>query len=146
MTTVTPILSPVPGPWTAQRVPAGTAENLARLTYFSLMDHPQTDELDTVALFLIGDVGPAPAARHLHQRLTDDLLRLWRLITADWLDTDLDDDPDDLDHYRTYGAYLEHRRDVTVDRLTHDLEQTIQQHRINAAADRRLHGTSGRPA
>lgn len=116
----------------------GTAENLARLAHFrSFEDHPQVDELDQVAVFLIGHVGPQPGPFVLWEQLRGDLLHLWHLITDDFTEADCDelsDDEEDRERFSSWGAYMDRRREVTVTRLSFEIEQTILCERIHGAA------------
>lgn len=68
----------------------GTAEQLARVAHFAAVEPHQPDELDYVALWILGDVGHGPAKWDLWEALRGDCLRLWSLIADDWDDDDLD--------------------------------------------------------
>lgn len=142
---VTATIRRLPSPYESEPVKHGTAEQLARIAHFRSLDLPEAAELDDVAAFLIGDVGSPLDRRDLFERLTDDCLLLWHLITSDWDTDDLDEVPE-VDWQRhdfpTQEAELAHRYTTTVNRLTETIEGTIRWDRAAAAhrreAERRL--------
>lgn len=137
----TPIIAPLPGPFTAQPVTAGLAESLARCAYFRLLDHPQADELDVVARYLIGNVGDPEASRDLWRQLQPTCEHLWHLITDDWTERDLDELTDaqwEALVLPTHETELDTRRENTIARLAGEIEGAILAHRIGAARAKRI--------
>lgn len=111
----------------------GTAEQLARIAHFRAVEHTQPEELDVVALFLIGKTGDATEKLALWNELRDDCERLWFLITSDWDDRDLDELTDDdwMRHsFATQEQELAHRWAKTRDRLAGEIEGCIDRHRV----------------
>ena len=122
---------------TVHLVPAGTAEQLARLAHFAGLDLPEVEELDSVARFLIGNAGDTAARQELWQQLRDNAEHLWHLITDDWSD-DMLDGLRSVDYERhqidSYDREQELRYRFTRDRLSGSIENRIEQARFAAAA------------
>jgi hypothetical protein len=119
----------------------GTAEQLARIAHFRALETVQPEELDAVALFLIGDVGDATEKLALWHELRGDAEKLWYLVASDWDDRDLDEltDADWMRHsFATVDQELAHRYGVTRDRLVGEIEGCIWRHRYAAAELRRV--------
>lgn len=101
-------------------VPYLLADQLARLSHFTALDLPEVRELDEVACWLIGRVHCAsvvwadlrPVAEHL-----------FRLISDDWDDDDLDDARDG-DPILTDDE-VEARHTRTVERLRCEIDNVI---------------------
>lgn len=111
----------------------GTAEQLARIAHFRALETVQPEELDAVALFLIGQVGDPMEKLALWNDLRDDCERLWYLITSDWDDRELDEltDADWHRHqFATQEQELAHRWSRTRDRLAAEIEGCIDRHRV----------------
>lgn len=114
----------------------GLAIQLARVAHFRSLDLPEADELDGLAFWLLGNVGPAIDRAALWEQLRDPAVHLWHLIAADWRETDLDEVPegDWLRHdFPTEQAEIDHRYCVTRERLEHDLEHAVFLARVCAA-------------
>ena len=110
-------------------VRAGTADQLARLAFHRQLEHADTEALDSVAFWIIGDVGGVGPATALWKRLRPDCLALWPLIAEDWDGGCLDFDP----------ALTEAERyEQTLRRLVVGIETAIWIARYQAAEDRRL--------
>lgn len=118
----------------------GTAEQLARVAHFRALEDTQPEELDFVALFLLGDVGDSADKWELWEQLRDDCGRLWHLITDDWDEADLDD-PREADAGLTAAQEEQARYERTRDRLCGEIERAIHVARYRAAEARR--GTVG---
>lgn len=134
-------------PRPTEPVREGTAVQLARAAYFSLCDNPQSDELVSLGLWLLGDVGGASAAYALWRDLEGDLIRLWHLITDDWDDGDLDELPESVAE-RMAGVpsmwLLEARHEATRDRLICQVHTRVWAARYRAretarTAERKAH-------
>lgn len=142
MTTTTPLIAPLPSRFTAEQVRPGLAENLARLAYFRLMEHPQSDELDAVAMYLLGDVGDAMSKRDLWERVQPQCEHLWHLITDDWDDRDLDELTEAqavrLPLTATEDDQQALRHEATVSRLVFEIERDIHLARVGEARCNRV--------
>jgi hypothetical protein len=107
----------------------GTAEQLARLAHFQAMEETQPEELEAVALFILGRVRRDVVDRVLFWAdLQPDCEQLWHLITDDWDDRDLDEVPE-VDWARfdfaTAEQELAHRHERTRGRLVDEIELAI---------------------
>lgn len=71
-----------------ESVRPGTAEQLARLSFFRRFEATQPEELDAVAHWILGAVDDKAT---LWAQIGPDCLHLWHLITDDWTVDDLDD-------------------------------------------------------
>jgi len=137
---MTATVTRLPSPFTVQLVQHGVAEQLARVAYFRTMEHPQADELDCVARFLLGAVGGREATDLLWSQLRDDCQRLWHLITDDWDDRDLDELTDGewaRSSFPSAGYEIDARYEKTRDRLTGEIESAIYRARVAAVEARR---------
>lgn len=123
----------------------GTAEQLARIAHFREFEHTQPEELDAVAFFLIGDVGHPVDRDVLWASVREDCLSLWHLVTDDWTERDLDDvreaDWSRFD-FATSQQEIEHRYQITRDRLCCDIERAVWLARYAAAEARRTARTA----
>lgn len=96
----------------AAEVPYGVADQLARLSHFRALDLPEVEELDHVIYHLIGAVH-CPSAVWRDVRPVCE--HLFRLISDDWDDRDLDDPRDDDPILTDHEIEARHTR--TVERL-----------------------------
>lgn len=108
-------------------VRAGVAEQLARLAHYCSLEHH--DDLVPVAYFLIGDVGGVGPAGELWEKLQEDCLALWPLVSDDWCDRDLIYDP---------ALTEDERFDRTYADLTTSIEHAVRLARYQAVEGRRL--------
>lgn len=120
-------------------VPFGTAEQLARLAHFRALDLPEVGELDCVARFLIGNVGGNTARQELWQAIRDDAEHLFRLISDDWTESDLDElrDEDWWCAEASPGGHQMWRWMASRDRLASYIENRILLARYVASAAER---------
>jgi hypothetical protein len=103
----------------------GTAEQLARISHFRVLEETQPEELDYVALWLIGDVGSSGLKWGLWEELRDgDAAKLWYLVSDDYDDRDLDEL--DADDFPIQGPEFDERYQRTRDRLVHQIEERIR--------------------
>jgi len=89
-------------------VTPGTAEALARLAHFQAVEPVQPDEIEAVALWILGPVGSPEDAADLWAELRDDCELLWPLVSGDWDEDDLHDVDMPIG-----AAYLAARTDLT---------------------------------
>lgn len=133
-------------PGTPEPVRPGTAEQLARLAHFAALEHPDAEQLDYLALWLLGPVGDSQAKWALWQQLKEgDAQRLWYLISNDYDDRDCDELTADVyahEWFANADAELVRRAELTADRLREQIEGAVRLARYRAAEARRASRTA----
>ncbi len=114
----------------------GTAEQLARIAHFRAIEHVQAEELDFVALWLIGDAGDAVTKHELWNRLRPVCEHLWSFVTDDWDENDCDD-MSAQEAALPAGHGWDALADRTRERLATEIEGAIRLARYREAEARR---------
>lgn len=114
----------------------GTAEQLARISHFRAVEQHQPEELDFLALWVIGCGIPAADKWDLWAQIRPLAEHLWSFVADDWDEDDCD--AMTVDEAEMPAGHAEEAcADRTRSRLVRDIEQQVWLARYRAAEARR---------